>query len=84
MIAFACQLLSLWSQPGSPPPGTTAALLRRFQAADAIAAKEKLLDRIAQRGREAGKGLLRVAQTTDDTNTRWLAIRGLGIMKYRP
>jgi HEAT repeat protein len=82
-VTLAFQLAYACAQPGSPPPETTASLLRRFQAADAIAAKEELLSRIAERGREAGKGLLNVARKTDDVATRWLAIRGLGMMKFK-
>jgi HEAT repeat protein len=74
---------SVGAQSGSSAEETTASLLRKFQAADAIAAKERLIYRIAERGGEAGKGLLNIAKTTDDVNTRWLAIRGLGIMKFR-
>jgi hypothetical protein len=80
----------LWSQPGGlcaqtgpPPEETTALLLHRFQVADVIATKERLIYRIAERGGEAGRDLLKVAETTDDANTRWLAIRGLGITKCR-
>lgn len=77
VVAVALQSAYVRAQPES-----TASLLARFQAADGAAAKEQLLNRIAERGGEAGKGLLSVAQTTGDLTTRWLAIRGLGMMKF--
>jgi len=40
------------------------------------------LDRITQRGYRAGRQLLQLAQTTEDNDTRWLAIGGLGTLKF--
>ena len=68
---------------GSPAEETTQSLLRSFQSTSAVAAKEALLYRITRQGGEAGKGLLKMAKTTSDVNTRWLAIRGLGMLKFR-
>ncbi len=82
-VILGFQSRDLGAQSGSPPEETTASLLRRFQAADVIATKEGLIYRIAERGGEAGKDLLKVAEATDDVNIRWLAIRGLGIMKFK-
>jgi HEAT repeat protein len=82
-ITLGFQLAYVCAQPGSTREETTASLLRRFQTADVIATKEGLLYRLVQRGGEAGKDLLTMAETTDDVNTRWLAIRGLGMMRFK-
>lgn len=71
-----------YTQSGSEQDASVASLIRQFRDAGAIPAKERILYRLAQRGGDAGKQLLRLAETTDDADTRWLAIRGLGVMKF--
>jgi len=63
-------------------PEQTASLLRRFRETRDVPDKERLLDRIVQRGPGAGPPLLELAKTTGDKDTRWLAIRGLGMLKF--
>jgi hypothetical protein len=46
-----------------------------------VADKERILYRITQRGYEAGQQLLELAKTTDDNETRRLAIRRLGMLR---
>jgi hypothetical protein len=57
-------------------------LVLRFQKTRDLAGKEKVLNLIVERGGAAGPPLLRLAQTTNDNDTRWLAIRGLGMLKF--
>jgi HEAT repeat protein len=47
-----------------------------------LADKERILSLIIQRGYPAGQQLLGLAKTTNDNDTRWLAIRGLGMLKF--
>jgi HEAT repeat protein len=60
----------------------TVSLLLQFSETHHVADKEKILDRITQRGQEAGPLLLQLARSTGDNDTRWLAIRGLGTLKF--
>jgi hypothetical protein len=61
---------------------TTASLALRFQETHDVAVKERILDLIIQRGYGAGQPLLQLAKTTDDNDTQWLAIRGLGMLRF--
>jgi hypothetical protein len=72
-----------YTQSGAAQDFGTTSLIRQFRETSAIPAKEQILDRITQRGGDAGKQLLGLAKTTDDADTRWLAIRGLGMMRVR-
>ena len=67
--------------------GTTVAqdsrmLLLRFQSEGDRAAKEAILDSITRDYPNSGPALLKIARQTKDTDTRWLAIRGLGRLKF--
>ena len=57
-------------------------LVLRFRQTHDVSEKERILYRIIPKGHEAGQLLLDLAKTTDDNDTRWLAIRGLGIIKF--
>jgi HEAT repeat protein len=58
-------------------------LMLRFREARDIIEKERILNRITQRGNDAGRLLLQLAKSTEeDGDTRWLAIRGLGTLKF--
>jgi HEAT repeat protein len=46
------------------------------------AKKEQLLNEIVRQP-DAGPTLLRVAMNANDTLTKWMSIRGIGIVKYR-
>jgi HEAT repeat protein len=59
----------------------TTSLVRRFRESHDVADKERILNLIVQRGYGAGQPLLQLAKTTDDNDTRWLAIRGLGMLR---
>jgi hypothetical protein len=60
-----------------------ASLLSRFKSERNLAAKEALMLELVQHHPDAGPQLLKVATSTHDTETRWLAIRGLGELKFR-
>ena len=78
-----CALLSTSNRfAGVQDQEQTASLVLRFRDTRDVADKERLLDRIIQRGRGAGQLLLDLAKTTNDNDTRWLAIRGLGTIKF--
>jgi HEAT repeat protein len=60
----------------------TASLVLRFRETHDVSDKERILNLIVQRGYGAGQPLLQLAETTGDNDTRWLAIRGLGMVKF--
>lgn len=60
----------------------TASLVLQFREAHDVAEKERILDRIVQQGHRAGQQPLQLAKTAEDPDTRWLAIRGLGMLKF--
>jgi HEAT repeat protein len=57
-------------------------MLMRFQAEQDRAAKEAILENITGYP-DAGSALLKVASTTEDTDTIWLAIRGIGRLRFK-
>jgi HEAT repeat protein len=67
---------------GAQDQEQTASLVLRFQKTHDPAGKERILGLIVQRGLGAGQQLLQTAKTTDDKDTRWLAIRGLGTLTF--
>lgn len=56
-------------------------LLTRFVAENDQARKEQLLNEIVRRP-DAGPTLLRVALHANNTLTKWMSIRGIGMVKY--
>jgi hypothetical protein len=69
----------LWA--ASLPAQSTSGLLARFDNEHDLAAKERLLGAITQ-GSGAGPALLRLAQATANTDTRWMSMRGLVTLRY--
>jgi HEAT repeat protein len=67
---------------GAQDQEPVASLVLRFQATHDVADKERILNLIIQRGSGAGQPLLQLAKTTDENDTRWLAIRGLGMVRF--
>jgi HEAT repeat protein len=57
-------------------------LLSRFQSERDRSTKEMILDSITKDYPASGSALLRIANQTEDTGTRWLAIRGMGYLKF--
>ena len=63
-------------------PEPTASLLLRFDREHDLAAKERLLRTITNQDAEAGPALLRLAQSTPNTDTRYMAMRGMATLRY--
>jgi HEAT repeat protein len=81
--ALLCALLSTSDRfAGAQDQEQTGSLVLRFRQTRDVADKERILYRIIPKAREAGLLLLDLAKTTDDNDTRWLAIRGLGMLKF--
>lgn len=57
-------------------------LLLRFSTEIDLVSKEAILRRITTTHPDSGPALLKMARETKDTDTRWLAIRGLGELKF--
>jgi HEAT repeat protein len=57
-------------------------LLSRFQSEGDIATKEVILYSITKDYPNSGSALLKIARQTKDSDTRWLAIRGIGSLKF--
>jgi hypothetical protein len=58
-------------------------LLSEFVSDSDRTSKELLLSDITEHHPEAGPSLLKIALETEDTETKWLAIRGIGWLKYK-
>jgi HEAT repeat protein len=67
---------------GMPTYGQTDGLLNRFIAEPDEAKKEQLLNQ-AVRLPDVGSKLLSVAMRTNDILTKWMSIRGIGMVKYQ-
>jgi hypothetical protein len=57
-------------------------LLARFDGEHDLAKKESLLRDITDRGGGAGPPLLQLANSTKNTDTRWMAMRGMATLHY--
>src|SRR5271169_3972973 len=73
--------LSLWFCP--TPAQDLAGLLSDFVSLSDRTQRELILLKISQHYPEAGPPLLKIATETKDTETKWLAIRGIGHLKYK-
>jgi hypothetical protein len=80
LYGFISSYTPFASAQGQEQPST---LVLQFEATHDLVEKERVLGRITQGGYAAGQQLLRVATTTADVDTRWLAIRGLGTLKFQ-
>jgi HEAT repeat protein len=81
VVALAFDLGKTGSQAALPQGLDDVA--QRFVAEPDRVKKEQLLEAIVQ-FRDSGTRLLDIARNTADLETKWLAIRGLGMVKYRP
>jgi len=61
----------------------SATLLSDFVSRSDRTERELILLNVTEHHPEAGPALLKIAIETTDTETRWLAIRGLGRLKYK-
>jgi len=81
----AALLLLITALPASPlaqEAQATAALLMRFDNEHDLAAKEHLLLTVTNNDAGAGPALLRLAQSTANSETRWIAMRGMATLHY--
>jgi hypothetical protein len=70
-------LIAIITAPALAQQSVMSAALRHFDSEHDLAAKERLLLRITAGGAAVGPPLLRLAQTTTNTDTRWMAMRGM-------
>lgn len=61
---------------------STAGLLVSFDDEHDLAAKERLLRTITGQGPGAGPALLKLARSTANIDTRWMAMRGMATLHY--
>jgi HEAT repeat protein len=80
-VVTACVLLWASSATGVE---NISSLLSRLQSEQTVAAKEAIILEISQHHPDAAPQLLQVARSTTNIDTKWLAIRGLGYLKYQP
>jgi len=59
---------------------STASLLLRFDNEHDLSGKEQLLLAVTSQDAGAGPGLLRLAQSTTNTDSRWMAMRGMATL----
>ena len=64
------------------PSESTANLLLRFDNEHDLSAKEHLLLTLTNRDAGAGPALLRLAESTTNSDTRWMAMRGIATLRY--
>ena len=83
LIKAAVLLVSsiAWQRPVSAQNLPT--LLSDFVSVSDRATRELILFDITEHHPEAGPALLKIAIKTEDTETKWLAIRGIGSLKYK-
>lgn len=75
----------IWLAPSlgvAQPQPSTGELLRQFDRAHNLAAKERLLRTITTTDEQAGPGLLSLAESTPNLDTRWMAMRGIAALHY--
>ncbi len=61
---------------------STASPLRRFDNEHDLAAKERLLRTLTDHDSPVGPALLRLAESTTNSDTRWMAMRGMAALHY--
>ena len=59
------------------------ALLHQFDEEHDLARKERLLGQVTSQYPLAGAALLRLAQSTSNVDTRWMAIRGMATLHFK-
>ncbi len=64
------------------PPESIPSLLHRFDREHDLAKKEQLLRTVTDQDRGAGPALLRLARSTSNWDTRWMAMRGMAALHY--
>jgi HEAT repeat protein len=59
------------------------ALLHRFDEEHDLARKERLLGKVTSQYPSAGAALLRLARTSANVDTRWMAMRGMATLRFK-
>jgi len=62
---------------------STASLLLQFDSQHDLSAKEHLLLTVTNKDAGAGPALLRLAKSTTNSDTRWMAMRGMATLGYK-
>ena len=57
--------------------------LLNFKSSTDLATKEAELNRMTTAHPDCGPALLKIAEETSDTDTEWMAIRGIGALKFK-
>lgn len=81
-VAVLLLMMGLSSSVLPQPSGSTASLLLRFENEHDRSAKEHLLLALTNADPGAGPALLRLAESTTDSDTRWMAMRGMATLHY--
>ena len=63
-------------------PASTASLLLQFDNQHELAVKERLLRTLTTEDKGAGPALLQLAESTTNSDTRWMAMRGMATLHY--
>lgn len=81
-IAMLLLTAPLASLTLAQPTESIASLLLRFDNEHGLTGKEQLLLAVTSRDTGAGSALLRLAQSTANSDTRWMAMRGMAALHY--
>ena len=87
MLSSRTVAVVLLMTPLAPPvlaqrSESTASLLLRFDNEHDLSAKEHLLLTVTNKDAGAGPSLLRLAESTTNSDTRWMAMRGMATLRY--
>lgn len=82
MIALVLLTMPLALSVLAQPQKSTSILLVRFDNEHDLAGKERLLRTLTNQDAGAGSALLRLAQSTKNSDTRWMAMRGMVTLRY--
>ena len=82
MIALLLLIMPLTLSVLAQRSEATSILLLRFDNEHDLAGKERLLLTLTSQDAGAGLALLRLAQSTKNSNTRWMAMRGMVTLRY--
>lgn len=85
LINFAATLLTIVGFAHGPSVSAQdlSTLLANFQAEQDVSTKEQILRKVTQGYPDAGEALLTVASSADNSDTTWLAIRGIGTLRFK-
>jgi HEAT repeat protein len=81
-VVALLQVLLLAPPNVAQPLISTAGLLLQFDNEHDLSAKERLLHTITAKGAVAGPSLLNLAESTQNSDTRWMAMRGIVMLHY--